>query len=136
VHFRGRPPGCGPLDHTIARATSSGAPTRPSGTFATIGGGRSPPVALRSERGREARHAASDDATYAAEQRGWVLHARRLAQGILTRRGCPRAAATARHLLALLMGVAVQAVFDAEDWPRARQVAFFREEIRRIDALR
>ena len=81
-------------------------------------------------------HAASDDATYAAEQRGWVLHARRVAQGILAKRGCPRGAATARHLLALLMGVAVQAVFDAEDWPRARQIAFFRDEIKRIDALR
>jgi len=81
-------------------------------------------------------HAASDDATYAAEQRYWVQHSRRVLRGILAKRGYPRAAATARHLLALLMGVAVQAVFDADDWPRARQIAFFRDEIRRLDALR
>lgn len=65
--------------------------------------------------------AASDD-EMAREQRARVRSARELLAGALRLRGAPDPAATARRLLTHVIGIAIQAVFDPGDWPRARQV--------------
>lgn len=83
--------------------------------------------------------AASGDPAFTAEQKLRVLNARRGLRDLLIRRGTGRltkhtSEVHARRLLALLMGVAVQAVFDPEDWPAARQRKFFRDEIKLLDS--
>jgi len=66
--------------------------------------------------------AVGDDAL-AAEQRARVDGARELLVGVLTERGTPDPEMAAEELLALVIGVAVQVVFDPDRWPAARQRA-------------
>jgi AcrR family transcriptional regulator len=61
------------------------------------------------------------DEALAAEQRARVDGARELLMGALAERGSPDPEVEAEELLALVIGIAVQAVFDPARWPAERQ---------------
>jgi AcrR family transcriptional regulator len=62
------------------------------------------------------------DGEMTREQRARVRGARALLADVLRRRGAPDPEGTARRLLTVVIGIAIQAMFDPGDWPRARQL--------------
>jgi AcrR family transcriptional regulator len=66
------------------------------------------------------------DHALAAEQRARVDGARDLLIAALAERGAPAPEVAAEELLALVIGIAVQAVFDPGRWPAERQRALVR----------
>jgi AcrR family transcriptional regulator len=83
--------------------------------------------------------AAATDPELVAEQRKRVRAARERVRDILLRSSlngrqptAPEAERLARHTLTVTMGIAVQACFDAEDWPAERQREAVRDHLRAI----
>lgn len=79
---------------------------------------------------------ASIDTGFAKEQRRRMLQVREIIAGIVEARSeSVQASEVARHLLTVLLGVAVQAIFDQKGWSAARQKAFVADEIGSIGLL-
>jgi AcrR family transcriptional regulator len=79
------------------------------------------------------------DADFAAEQRSWMARVRQVIAGILKARAKSDQALRncdfallAKRLLTLLQGMAVQAVFDPEEWSAQRQKNFLASEVRSL----
>ena len=79
--------------------------------------------------------AASGDDQMAIEQRRHVRDARAL---IASRLQMDVAAAenVARRLLAMVMGIATQAIFDPDEWPADRQLALLRETFSELGLIK